>query len=121
MHTRQRGDGCQFRAPADDHRFVQETLPRAVPISVPSAGGVDVRTDPDLVSIPHPGGVERERVAGGAGGAGETKSPGRPQMFWWGPRPCAGARAEEPTNSSRIGGSNWGPGPAVKSPARIDF
>src|ERR1017187_10185972 len=121
MHTRQRGDACQFRAPADDHGAAQETLPRAVPISVPSAGGVDVRTDPELVSIPHPGGVERERVAGAADAAGKLKVPASRQLFRVDRRLCAGASADEPTSADALGGVMGVPGPAVKSPARIDF
>src|ERR1039457_7737086 len=115
MHTRQRGDACQFRAPADDHGAAQEALPRAVPISVPSAGGVDVRTDPDLVSIPHPGGVERERVAGAADAAGKLKVPASRQLFGVDRRLCAGASADEPTSADALGGVIGGPGPAVKS------
>src|ERR1039458_3431318 len=121
MHTRQRGAACQFRAPVDEHGGAQETLARSVPTSVPSAGGVDVRTDPDLVSIPHPGGVERERVAGAADAAGKLKVPASRQLFRVDRRLCAGASADEPTSADALGGVIGGPGPAVKSPARIDF
>src|ERR1035441_2947126 len=78
MHTRQRGDACQFRAPADDHGAPKEPRARAVPISVRSAGGVDVQTDPDLVSIPHPGGVEREKSGWRSRCGGKTLNFGKP-------------------------------------------
>ena len=48
----------------DAHHPVNAALRRALPISDPSRGGMDVRPHPDLVSVQHPGGVNgREWLA----------------------------------------------------------
>src|ERR1035441_6474839 len=121
MHTRQRGNACQFRAPADNHGAAQATLPRAVPIPNPSAGGVDVRAHPDLVSIPHSGGAEWQGVAGTADAAGEAEVPASRQLFRLDRGLRAGASAAGATSADALGRVIGGLGPTVKSPARIDF
>src|ERR1019366_8615597 len=54
-------------------------------------------------------------------GRGKIKIRGDGQLFRVDRRLCAGASADEPTSADALGGVIGGPGPAVKSPARIDF
>ena len=81
VRTQQYGNQPFVRTAGDAHGEPVETLPGHLPISDPSASGLDVCAYPDLVPIPHPSWSERTRMAGPSNGSRRLAVPSAGQLL----------------------------------------